>query len=112
MKKAPLYSRSRALARAADANAAALEAAAPVATRGSRFHAALLRHERRLWAGAVLLLLATGLVLNTTRAPRVAPLTIEQIDAAIRQSIDDKPLPSPVTRAYETILRRWCGWSA
>ena len=104
MKKAPLYSRSRALARAADANAAALEAAAPVATRGSRFHAALLRHERRLWAGAVLLLLATGLVLNTTRAPRVAPLTIEQIDAAIRQSIDDKPLPSPVTRAYETIL--------
>jgi S1-C subfamily serine protease len=31
-------------------------------------------------------------------------MTMEQIDAAIRQSIDDKPLPSPVTRAYETIL--------
>lgn len=104
MKKAPLYSRSRAAARAADADAAVPEAAVPAVTRAGRFRAALARHERRLWAAAVLLLIAAGLALNATHAPRPAPLTMEQIDAAIRQSIDDKPLPSPVTRAYETIL--------
>lgn len=104
MKKAPLYSRSRAPARAADPSAATPEAAAPAVTRGRRFRAALARHERRLWAAAVLLLVAGGFALNSTHAPRTAPLTIEQIDAAIRQSIDDKPLPSPVTRAYDTIL--------
>ena len=104
MKKAPLYSRSRAAARAADPGAATPEAAVAVVTRAGRFKAALLRHERRVWAAAVLLLLAGGFALNATRAPRTAPLTIEQIEAAIRQSIDDKPLPSPVTRAYETVL--------
>jgi len=104
MKKAPLYSRSRAPARAADPSAATPEAAVPAVTRGRRFRAALVRHERRLWATAVLLLVAGGFALNSTHAPRTAPLTIEQIDAAIRQSIDDKPLPSPVPRAYDTIL--------
>ena len=33
-----------------------------------------------------------------------APLTMEQIDAAMRQSIEDKPLLSPATRAYEAII--------
>lgn len=105
MKKAPLYSRSRAPARAATADAPATpDAAAPPPLRASRWRAALTRHERRLWAGAVLLLVAAGLALNFGRAPNTAPLTIEQIDAALRQSIDDKPLPSPATRAYETVL--------
>ena len=102
MKKAPLYSRSRAPARAATPEPTAPEAV--VVTRANRIKAALTRHERRLWAAAVLLLVAFGLALNVGRAPRAVPMTIEQIDAAIRQSIDDKPLPSPVTRAYETIL--------
>jgi len=105
MKKAPLYSRSRAPARAVDA--APPEAAPVVVTRGSRlnrFKAALVRHERRVWAGAVLLLIAGGLALNFARTPAKPPLSIEQIDAAIRQSIDDKPLPSPVTRAYDAVL--------
>ena len=102
MKKAPLYSRSRAPARAPDATPP--EAVAPAVTRRSRVVATLARHERRLWAAAVLLLLAAALALNTGRAPKTPALTIEQIDAAIRQSIDDKPLPSPVTRAYETVL--------
>ena len=64
----------------------------------------LLRHQRRLWAGAVLLILGAAIGLNSSLTPRTPALTLEQIDAAIRQSIDDKPLPSPVTRAYETIL--------
>ena len=102
MKKAPLYSRSRAPARAVDA--APPEAAPVVVTRGNRFKAALVRHERRLWGAAVLLLIAGGLALNYARTSTKAPLTIEQIDAAIRQSIDDKPLPSPVTRAYDAVL--------
>jgi S1-C subfamily serine protease len=104
MKKAPLYSRSRAAARVADTEAAVPEVAVPSLTRAARFKATLGRHERRLWAAAVLLLLVLGLALNANRGPRTPALTIEQIDAAIRQSIDDKPLPSPVTRAYETVL--------
>ena len=106
MKKAPLYSRSRAPARAADPSAATPEAAAVpvVVTRASRLRAALVRHERRVWAAALLLILAGGFAMNAARAPHKAPLTIEQIDAAIRQSIDDKPLPSPVTRAYDAVL--------
>jgi len=104
MKKAPLYSRSRAPARAADPSAATPEAAAPVVARPGRLRAALARHERRVWAAALLLILAGGFALNAARAPHKAPLTIEQIDAAIRQSIDDKPLPSPVTRAYDAVL--------
>ncbi|MEP7296385.1 MAG: trypsin-like peptidase domain-containing protein [Burkholderiales bacterium] len=102
MKKAPLYSRSRAPARAPDATPP--DAAGPVVTRRARLDSLLVRHERRLWGAAVLLLLAATLVLNTGRAPKTPALTIEQIDAAVRQSIDDKPLPSPVTRAYETVL--------
>ena len=103
MKKAPLYSRSRAPARAPAATSQP-EAQVPVVTRGTRFKAALARHERRLWGGAVLLLIAGALALNFGRAPAKAPLSIEQIDAAIRQSIDDKPLPSPFTRAYDAVL--------
>ena len=104
MKKAPLYSRSRVPARAADPSAATPEAAGPAVARVGRFRAALARHERRFWAAAVLLLVAGGFGLNATRTPRATPMTIEQIDAAIRKSIDDKPLPSPVTRAYDAIL--------
>jgi S1-C subfamily serine protease len=62
------------------------------------------RHERQLWASIVLLLLVAGLVLSGSIAPRKPPLTIEQIDAAMRQSIDEKPLASPVTKAYENVL--------
>jgi S1-C subfamily serine protease len=63
----------------------------------------LLRNERRLWA-----LLIIGLALafwwsNPTFNAK-APLTMDQIDAGIRQSIEDKPLVSPVSRAYDAIL--------
>ena len=116
MKKAPLYSRSRPPARAPDeaaageavstgtpAAAAAPTGAAP-ATRGGRFTARLIRHERRLWAGAVLLLVAAGLALNSGVAPRVPALTMAQIDTAMRKSIEEKPLPSPVSAAYDAVL--------
>jgi S1-C subfamily serine protease len=113
MKKAPLYSRSRPVARAADAPpptaAAGPSAGSPPASIGpprrASLRATLARHERRVWAGAVLLLtLAAALLFNGSVAPHQAPLTMKQIDAAMRQSIDEKPLSSPAARAYEAIL--------
>ena len=62
-----------------------------------------MRHERRLWAAAVLLLLA-GAVLNLPGSSRETAMTIEQIDAAIRQSIEEKPLTSPAARAYDNVI--------
>ena len=111
MKKAPLYSRSRQPARAAEpaapGSAAAttdLSAAALPTGRRARFKATLLRHERQLWASLALLLVVAGLALNSTLTPPAPPLTIAQIDAAMRKSIEEKPLPSPVSAAYEAIL--------
>ncbi len=112
MKKAPLYSRSRQSARPADGTAPAAAATsgdgpaaslAP-ATRRSRFKAMLGRHERQLWASAVLMLLVAGLALNTSMAPKTPALTMAQIDQAIRKSIEEKPLASPVSAAYDAIL--------
>jgi S1-C subfamily serine protease len=115
MKKAPLYSRSRPAARPVDTSlanqtpATSESNAAPVLTpaprgRRARFKALLLRHERRVWAGAVLLLVAAGVALSGAVAPQSPALTIAQIDAAIRKSIEEKPLPSPVSAAYDAIL--------
>ena len=114
MKKAPLYSRSRPPAQAVDAPVAGAHAppadpkraASPAAptTRRARLKAALLRRERALWAGAVLALVAGGLVLSGTIAPPVPALTMAQIDTAMRKSIEEKPLPSPVAAAYDAVL--------
>ncbi len=115
MKKAPLYSRSRASTRGADpspdANAAAATAVrtpGPVSgtpgSRGTRFTALLARHERRLWAGAMAVLLVAG-VSSALLHERAKPaLTMAQIDAAMRKSIEETPLQSPAARAYEAIL--------
>ncbi|MGZ5238889.1 MAG: S1C family serine protease [Caldimonas sp.] len=102
MKKVPLYSRSQRAAEVPqEAPAAALPAAA--ATRRARIGAALIRHERRLWAVALVALAAAFWWTGPGVAPK-APLTIEQIDTAMRQSIEDKPLVSPATRAYDAII--------
>ena len=106
MKKAPLYSRSRAPARADVAEPALDPAAAAAAatSRVSRFTAALQRRERWIWAGVVMLLLVAGLALTAAQRSRPSALTMEQIDAAMRQSIEANPLTSAATRAYEAIL--------
>ena len=101
MKRVPLYSRSqRPPDPVADAVAEPAGTAAP-ATRRDWFGHVLLRHERRLWALALVALAAGFWWLNPV--PK-APLTIEQIDAAVRQSIEDKPLVSPAARAYDAII--------
>jgi len=104
MKKTPLYSRSR---RVVDTPEAAPVAVAPAAaaavTRAGRLRALLHRHERKVWALA-LAVLALGMWYGNPALSMKAPLTMEQIDAAVRQSIEDKPLLSPATRAYEAIV--------
>ena len=103
MKKVPLYSRSpRAAEPAADLPAVAAPSAAP-GTRRARVAAALTRHERRLWALALIVLAAAFWWGNPMLSAK-PPLTMEQIDAAMRQSIEDKPLVSPASRAYESII--------
>jgi S1-C subfamily serine protease len=114
MKKAPLYSRSRSPSRAESApsvTAASAPAAdgpanpAALATsRGSRFKAAMLRRERWFWAGVLMLLLVAGLAPTVANRSKPPVLTMAQIDAAMRQSIEDKPLSSAAARAYEAIL--------
>ena len=103
MKKVPLYSRSRAPSPQPSEVAAASAEAGPRASARRRLAAALARHERRLWAAALIALAAAFWWLNPTLVPK-APLTIEQIDAAMRQSIEDKPLIAPESRAYDAIL--------
>jgi len=112
MKQAPLYSHSRPPARAPeagrpDAQAAPAPAAALArpASRRARLKAALVRRERRLWAGAVLVLLAAaGWLFSAMPGSRAPALTMQQIDAAMRKSIEEKPLASPVARAYDNVL--------
>ena len=101
MKKTPLYSRSRASAAAIEAAAAP---AGPPPARASHLRAFVGRHERQLWAASVALLVIGALLFNVGFGHREPPLTFKQIDAAMRQSLDQKPLPSPATKAYEAVI--------
>ena len=59
----------------------------------------------RVWAAALVACLAVAyLVVGTRPVDAKPPLTMEQIDAGIRQSIEDKPLVSPASRAYDAII--------
>ena len=106
MKRVPLYSRSE---RPVDPTAElppATSASGEAATSGverSRVANTLLRHERRLWALAVIALATTIWWFAPTFNAK-APLTFEQIEAGVRQSIEDKPLVSPSSRAYDSII--------
>jgi S1-C subfamily serine protease len=63
----------------------------------------IARNERRLWALLIVALLVGFWASNPTFHAK-PPLTMEQIDAAMRQSIEDKPLVSPAARAYDDVL--------
>jgi S1-C subfamily serine protease len=109
MKRVPLYSRSSRHALPADPaeapTAEATPAPAPAAPLGrrARWNARVARHERWLWlAGALLLALVVWQAARP--ADGRAPLTFEQIDAAIRQSMEEKPMPSKESRAYGAVL--------
>lgn len=102
MKKAPLYSPSprRAALPAADDTAAEPAPpphAPPRATPASRLNAAL-------WAAGGALLTAVLMLGLLQLRPGQRPITQDDIDAAVRQSLEKEPLPSAAAKAYETIL--------
>ena len=104
MARTPLYSRSPQSAAPAlpteplPAAAAALE---PLPVSGWAHR--LRRHERLLWTLAVLAgLLIAGWPAWTAQVKR--PLSVEQIDAALRESIAKEPLAAAAAAAYEAIL--------
>ncbi len=133
MSKAPLFSRSRrhptAVQAAADAATAAQAAAQPVASpaprgagkagasaepaqvapttappgRYARLQAWAARHPTPIaaLAGALFATLAMLVVLGGTGRQRV--ITQEDIDHAVRASLEKEPLPSAAARAYEAI---------
>jgi S1-C subfamily serine protease len=106
MKKAPLYSQSRRSERpveVAGAEPAATVATPPRVTRWSRLRGWTARQERRLWAAAIVALLGAAL-LQPALTPRSRPLTLDDIDAAMRASLEEKPLPSPAAKAYEAVI--------
>ena len=104
MKRAPLYSRSP---RRAVAVPAVSDAAAPVPPRPglrARAGAFALRQERRLWAAAMAALLLLALAFQVTLKRQAPALTLDQIDAALRASLEKEPLAAAEARAYEAIL--------
>ena len=110
MKKATLYSRSHRLAAAvaaARAAAAPPDEPPPASTRRSRAHAAaagfVARHPGPVWAltGA---LLAIGVMLTVLAlGPGQLRITQDDIDAAVRHSLEQEPLPSQATKAFQAI---------
>ncbi len=119
MNKAPLYSRSprrpsaRPAAASASADAAAAVAAATTAAvdatpTNGRLHAFSQRHAAPLWAitGALLAFaLVLGLALSSSLwRPGAHAITQDDIDAAVRESLEKEPLPSAAAAAFEAIL--------
>jgi len=101
MKKAPLYSRSpRRNPPTASAEPQAVEVPPPAPARPGFF----ARHPAPLWALAGAFL-ALALMLGMQRLHfGTRPITQDDIDAAVRQSLEKEPLPSQAAKAYETIL--------
>ena len=111
MKKAPLYSRSPrrdpppvAATQAPPTAAEASTPAAPSRAKPPRGLQRLHHLHPAVWAflGALLalLLMAAYLRLN----PGQRPVTQDDIDAAVRESLEKEPLPSQAAKAYEAIL--------
>ena len=108
-KKAALYSRTPRPPATPEGPAgndpgAVLSGAAPVAAQRSRMRRFATRNERGLWALAVLALVLSVLWLRSPLATKYPVLSFEQIDAAMRKSIEEKPLSSPAARAHAAIL--------
>jgi S1-C subfamily serine protease len=113
MKKAPLYSRSPrrepeppevAPPAVSAPQPAAVQAQPPPSGSDGRARAFALRHAAPLWvlAGAALALALMLVLLRLQGGLRV--VTQDDIDAAVRQSLEKEPLPSAAAKAYETIL--------
>jgi S1-C subfamily serine protease len=120
MKKPPLYSRSTRRPpagpaepepRAQVADEASAAAPAPVGAnpvpgsgqRRSRVVAWAQRHPGPLWALTGALAATLGMALLLAMQPRMRIITQKHIDAAVRESLEKEPLPSPYAKAAEAI---------
>ena len=103
MKKAQLVSRSprRMPLAAPPAPAAPSQPAPAVASPGHNWH---VGRAAPLWAlaGALAAVVAILLLLRVLPAPR--PITQDDIDTAVRTSLEKEPLPSAAAKAYDAIL--------
>ncbi len=68
-----------------------------------RLRAWAARHPAPLWAGAGALLASLAMLLGLSLHARPHAITQDDIDAAVRHSLEKEPLPSPATAAYEAI---------
>jgi S1-C subfamily serine protease len=97
MSKVPLYSRSR------RPSAEPAASPAPAVQAPSRWRALLARHPGPAWGlGGALL---AALLMFGTLSLRPAPhrITQDDIDAAVRESLEKEPLPSAAAKAYDAI---------
>jgi S1-C subfamily serine protease len=116
MKRVPLYSRTPERARAPSTHTPAAvlrQAHEPDADAddppglwsraGARLRGSVQRHERWAWAGlAVVLAVVAGWPAWTHHDPQIP--TFEQIDSAMRESINKNPLDSAPAHAYEAVI--------
>ena len=110
MKKAPLYSATRrpaplpgAAAEPVDLTSAAAATATPVAVSKGRI--ARIAHTPAIAWGVIGALVGMLLMLGAfTFKQNMRPVTQEDIDAAVRESIEKEPLPSAAAKAYAAIL--------
>ena len=108
MKRVPLYSRSaqrtlRLPVPVDDPDVEPAEPPGPLRRVWQRLRGWLSAHERAAWAiGAVTLALLAGWPAWTRHDARVP--TLEQIDAAMRESIVKEPLQSAAANAYEAVI--------
>jgi len=109
MKKAPLYSRSpRRGSPPASPGAPEPDGPSPAARIPAPARAGLggfaRQHAPLLWALAGALVAVTAMALALRLLPGQRPLTQDDIDAAVRSSLEKEPLPSAAAKAYEAIL--------
>jgi len=107
MNKPPLYSRSRRPGRPGmPVLPLAAEAAEPAPPPKPRGRLAVLagRHPGPFWAFTGALLSAAFMAALLTMQPGVIRITSDDIDRAVRESLEKEPLPSQAAKAYETIL--------
>jgi serine protease DegQ len=107
MKKPPLVSRSP-RSMPAPVRAGAGEKPVPAtptnpapARRPSRLVGWARRHPGPLWAAAGALAAIVGMLTLLSLQPRQRLITQDHIDAAVRESLEKEPLPSPYARAAE-----------
>ncbi len=98
MKQAPLYSRTRRVP-----PPVAPAAPVPVPRPPARLLAAL-RRMPPVWVLAASLLVLAAAIALVVLAPRHRAITQDDIDAAVRHSLEKEPLPSAAAKAYEAII--------